>query len=345
MRKRTAAPPLDGRLTGRAVWRPGSAGHWQGYAFAVAAVALLTAVIGAVMRWTPLPNSSSLYLVTVLAAAALYGSGPAVLAAVLSFFAYDYFFVEPVHVPTVRDPREWLYLLIFLLVALVTGQLAAALRRQAEAAGEREREAVALYEVVRDVPGSTLELHPLLGLILERLAALVEYRAAEIIALEGDQAVVLDYRGPLPWEQVVGFRLPPDSALRRLVDEVARRREPLIVADLAGPSLLARDLAAAGASLPLDPDRTDRAGCQLNVPLIVKGEVIGVQTLLHPTPGYYTERHARLAMAFAQQEAAAVENVRLYEAARGRAALEERQRLARELHDSVSQVLYAIALN
>jgi signal transduction histidine kinase len=50
-------------------------------------------------------------------------------------------------------------------------------------------------------------------------------------------------------------------------------------------------------------------------------------------------------MAFAQQAGAAIENARLYEEARGRAALEERQRLARELHDSVSQALYGIVLN
>ena len=48
--------------------------------------------------------------------------------------------------------------------------------------------------------------------------------------------------------------------------------------------------------------------------------------------------------AVADQAAVAVENVRLFSEARGKAALEERQKLARELHDSVSQALYGIAL-
>jgi signal transduction histidine kinase len=81
------------------------------------------------------------------------------------------------------------------------------------------------------------------------------------------------------------------------------------------------------------------------VPLITGGRAIGVFSIAHAEPGYHTEQHARLALAFAQQAAAAMENARLFEAARGVAALEERQRLARELHDSVSQALYAIALN
>src|SRR5207247_1787366 len=45
-----------------------------------------------------------------------------------------------------------------------------------------------------------------------------------------------------------------------------------------------------------------------------------------------------------QQVAAALENARLYEAAQEKATLEERQRLARELHDSVTQGLYSVKL-
>jgi signal transduction histidine kinase len=64
----------------------------------------------------------------------------------------------------------------------------------------------------------------------------------------------------------------------------------------------------------------------------------------HIKPGVYTQQHARLVSAFADQAAAAIDNAKLYEQAQELAALEERQKLARELHDSVSQALYGIAL-
>jgi signal transduction histidine kinase len=76
----------------------------------------------------------------------------------------------------------------------------------------------------------------------------------------------------------------------------------------------------------------------------VRERIIGVLSITHHECGHFTERHAELAHAVARQVAIAIENAQLYEAARGRAALEERQHLARELHDSVSQALYGIAL-
>jgi signal transduction histidine kinase len=82
----------------------------------------------------------------------------------------------------------------------------------------------------------------------------------------------------------------------------------------------------------------------MGVPLVVRDSVIGAIVLSHGQPGYYTPRHAELALAFAGHAALAIENARLYAQAQQTASLEERQRLARELHDSVSQALYGIAL-
>jgi signal transduction histidine kinase len=77
---------------------------------------------------------------------------------------------------------------------------------------------------------------------------------------------------------------------------------------------------------------------------MVKERVIGMFVFHHDEPNFYTNEQATLVLAFAHQAALAIENARLYEQAQQVAVLKERQRLARELHDSVSQALYSIAL-
>src|SRR5207237_2073153 len=103
----------------------------------------------------------------VFASAILFGSGPAVVASIAAFLVFDFFFTEPVRTFTVADPEEWVALLFFLVTALVTGQLAAALRRWAREARQREREAAVLYEVVRVLNGP--ELEQALQAVAERL--------------------------------------------------------------------------------------------------------------------------------------------------------------------------------
>ncbi len=80
------------------------------------------------------------------------------------------------------------------------------------------------------------------------------------------------------------------------------------------------------------------------VPLILRDQVSGMLVLTSSQEQAFTQRQATLALAIANQAAIAIENARLYEQAQALAAVEERQKLARELHDSVSQALYGIAL-
>jgi signal transduction histidine kinase len=80
------------------------------------------------------------------------------------------------------------------------------------------------------------------------------------------------------------------------------------------------------------------------VPLVYRGLALGILSLYYLPGQEPGEDESVFLGAVADQTAMAVENVRLFAAAQDTAALEERQRLARELHDSVSQALYGIAL-
>ena len=119
------------------------------YVLAIAAVAAMSVLIGLVEGAVRIANVSMLYLIVVLAVATRLGSGPAVLASILAFLTFDWFFVEPLHTFTVADPGEWVSLLLFLVTAVFTGELAADQRRRAQEAAQREREAILLFDVLR----------------------------------------------------------------------------------------------------------------------------------------------------------------------------------------------------
>jgi PAS domain S-box-containing protein len=91
---------------------------------------------------------------------------------------------------------------------------------------------------------------------------------------------------------------------------------------------------------------TDQEGIRafMHIPIRQNGEVFGVFSIasLHPNTLGYEEQ--RVFTSLARRAAIAIRNARLYAQAQGRAALEERQRLARNLHDSVSQAIYGIVL-
>jgi signal transduction histidine kinase/ligand-binding sensor protein len=81
----------------------------------------------------------------------------------------------------------------------------------------------------------------------------------------------------------------------------------------------------------------------LVVPLKVDTKVIGILNILNK-PGELTQEDMRIIDLFADQAAIIIEHVRLQHQAEQLAVLEERQRLARELHDSVTQALYSVTL-
>ena len=200
---------------------------------------------------------------------------------------------------------------------------------------ERTRELTTLLTVMQKV-NSTLELTPLLRLILDQLQAVVDYSGAAIFTLAGENELKLMlYTGPIPQAEL---RYNWPFAQDQVNAEVIRRRQPVIIPDVHADTPLARAYQATSGP------HVQYVRTWMGVPLIAQDQVIGMLGFDYAQPNYYTARHAELALAFASQAAIAIENARLYEQTRALASLEERQKLARELHDSVSQALYGIAL-
>ena len=89
------------------------------------------------------------YLIPVIFAATRWGIWPATLASIAAMAEADFFFFPPIYSFRVEDPQEVVDLLLFLVVALVSSNLASRLRRETETLRQREREIQYLYEFSR----------------------------------------------------------------------------------------------------------------------------------------------------------------------------------------------------
>jgi signal transduction histidine kinase len=99
--------------------------------------------------------------------------------------------------------------------------------------------------------------------------------------------------------------------------------------------------------LPAEPRArrlTEHFRAVLALPLVARDQSYGALALYYREPRLFSDEEISLGAAFADQVALAIENTRLHARAREAAALEERQRLARDLHDAVTQTLFSASL-
>ncbi|HSR33737.1 MAG TPA: GAF domain-containing protein, partial [Anaerolineae bacterium] len=215
-----------------------------------------------------------------------------------------------------------------LLVAFAN-QAATAINNAALLEAERKRadELDALRTTMADVTAE-LELSALLQAIVERAALLLNATGGEF-GLYDEKSQELRI--------VVSYNLGKDYVgVRHKLGEGAMGR-----------------VAQTGESLIIPDYRTWEGGLNqytqvcatLATPLKIGGRLVGVFTTVTTDPDRkFTSDDLHLLNLFAQQAAIAIENARLYEQAQQLAVIEERQRLARDLHDSVTQALYGITL-
>ncbi len=199
-----------------------------------------------------------------------------------------------------------------------------------------EREQRNLAEALRDTAAllnSTLNLDEVLDRILTAIGRVVPHETANIILLENTTAHVVRFRdqvGQYGMYKNLDRRFPLEE-LPNLV-QMATTHQPMILADTFNAhNWITR------------PD-TAWVRSYLGAPIETDGKVIGFINLNSAIPHFFNKLHAGHLRAFADQAATAIDNARLYKQAQELAALQERQRLARDLHDAVSQTLWTASL-
>ena len=152
----------------------------RNYLLAAAACVVTTLVVLPLRPYLDLVNIVMLFLLTVFLVSWRLEQGPAVLAAFLSVALFDFFFVPPHLTFAVADIQYLLTFIVMLVVALITGQMTAGLRKQARIAQYEERRTRALYEMARALSGA-LRLSDVVGILRDFLQDVVRADAVLLI--------------------------------------------------------------------------------------------------------------------------------------------------------------------
>jgi len=174
--------------------------------------------------------------------------------------------------------------------------------RLMQATEERAGQLQALTDVAATIT-SSLQSRELIASLLDQLAPVLPYETATLWMREKDQLTVNAARGFPDTHQLLGLNVSvADSALFK---EMIRAGRPISVGDVRAdprfPTLEAPRLSWMG------------------IPLMAKGEVIGLIALEKSQANFYTNEHIQVATTFASQAAVALENARLFEDSLGRA--------------------------
>ena len=200
-------------------------------------------------------------------------------------------------------------------------------------AGEREQRLFAegLLSIVKKINRS-LDLEHVLEQILVNLENIVEYDGAQIIVSDPDSSeVIVQSRGSL--------QLPAEAKSLSIAFDnypvylkMTRTREPAIIQEEAYRYLCNNEPAEPGIE------------SYLGAPIQSGQNLLGFINLYGTQVKAFSQDDMLHLQAFAEQASVAVKNARLYKKGQELAALEERQRLARDLHDAVSQLVFSLSI-
>lgn len=209
---------------------------------------------------------------------------------------------------------------------------------------ERLRQAAeGLREIIRII-NSNRPLNEILNTIAIQANQLLQASSTMIRKVFREEMVVqtvASYNLPKDFDPVWETHFVPTDS-----NQILEARQPVIVEDI--PSAWGPDIIGV-----IEKDNPEISGIAatvrnyktlLKVPLFIKDRIFGAMTFHYAQPRLFHEEDLRLAMTLADQAALAIENADLLDQVKETAVMEERSRLARDLHDAVTQTLFSTTL-
>jgi two-component system, OmpR family, sensor histidine kinase KdpD len=150
------------------------------YLWALFSVSIVTIIGKIVAPYFDLTNIVLLYLLPVLVSAVRWGRGPSFFSSFLGVLFFNFFFVPPIFTLAVENMQHLFVLVIFFLVALVTSTTATKLRNELEKATEREKRALTLYALSREIAAES-DLEQVLRIFVGRVTEILNGSAIMLI--------------------------------------------------------------------------------------------------------------------------------------------------------------------
>lgn len=195
----------------------------------------------------------------------------------------------------------------------------------------RTKEISALYDVT-NVASSSLDLNEVMERSLDSVLKAMSCDMGAIhLVNETKREITLSSWRNVPEEILEEIEIMPIN--KSLPGRILDQGKPLIIPDMF------RDPDTVPAAKRILGERV-----YLGVPMKAKGKTIGILVIIGQADRVFTQEEISLLSSIAQQVSVAVENARLYEKAEILAITEERQRFAREIHDTLAQGLSGIKL-
>ncbi len=144
----------------------------------IAAIAVFNTALNPIIGYRAV---GFIFLLSILIISLFVSLGPILLAAILSTFIWDYFFIPPVGKFTIRAPEDVIMGAAYFVVAVVTGTLTHRIRRREKMLRQKEERTEILYEIVKSIAGSRSK---------ENFIEIVANRTGTI--LKAECAVLLD---------------------------------------------------------------------------------------------------------------------------------------------------------